>query len=410
MFDAHHEPASGETRSYRYEILLCREGRWTVESLMDSPAEAKARARALLARGACDEVKVLRHRARRGGQSVSSEILHETRPAKSARPGRRLSAGAEPAEGCRTLHDFSGWESRRFLATLFQDYLSHHALIPSELIFDWRHGRRLFDEDALVNDAVQRVARTQARRDGVAPPVRAKALDALVAQAVKRARELGKHCQRLLGGASLTVGALPALDGRAGDADGHGAAALATACLTRQLTGTDNHEVKIARLLELLPGASPPWDACIETMMAECLLFPDALQALFAPRLGAGAPLERLIDLVERRPAEEGAQEAPLHAALAYLIGLDSAPHCAAALEGWIAILLASKEPLDPADPQREGRLLELLGRRLRRVDGRWIGGEAARRALENRRRRLREASLRKIGLESTADALGRRR
>ena len=119
---------------------------------------------------------------------------------------------------------------------------------------------------------------------------------------------------------------------------------------------------------------------------------------------------ERLIDLIGRRPAEQGAQEAPAHAALSYLIGLDSAPHCAAALEGWIAILLASKEPLDPADPQREGRLLELLGRRLRRVDGRWIGGEAARRALENRRRQFREGSLRKMGLESTADALGRRR
>jgi hypothetical protein len=143
-------------------------------------------------------------------------------------------------------------------------------------------------------------------------------------------------------------------------------------------------------------------------MMAECLLFSAPMQALAAAPGGPGALLLALLDLVEGRGGDD--ITVPRRAAVAYLIGCGEAPHCAAALEGWIAPLLSAKAPLDPRDPQVEPRLLERLSRRLRRADGRWIGGEAARRALEARRKQARQTALRGLGLESAADAFGRRR
>ena len=410
MFEAFEEPAPGESRAYRYEVMTLSDGRWLVDCVMESAAEAKARARALLARGGCDEVKVLRHRLRRGGLSVSSAVLHQARPEPVRKPGRRLSGDAGTALGCQTLEDLSGWESRRFLSTLLRDYLTHHALLPSELLFDWRHGKRILDTDSLVNDALQRVARGQARRERVAPKEIAEALEKLLGQGIKRARDLSRARRALLDDGPLEVGGLPPLTEGAAQCGGYGAAALATACLGLELTGLDRHEAKLDRLLGLLPAAEEPWHGCIEMMLGECLLFPGPLRGLFPDEPAGAALIQRLIDLTEARALDGGDGCAPEVAALRYLIGRGAAPHCAAALEGWIAPLLSAKEPLDAAEPAHEGRLLELLGRRLRRADGRWIGGEAARRALESRRRQAREAALRGMGLESTADAQGRRR
>ena len=413
MFEAHKEPAPGQDREYCYEIMVLAQGRWSVDCVMESAAEARGRAQALLARGAGDEIRVLRHRMRRGGQSVTSTIFHEKRPASQAKPGRRISGDAAQALGCQSLAEFSGWQNRRFLATLLRDYLTHHGLLSSELLFDWRRAKRLLNDGSLVNDAVQRVARSQAQRLNEAPKDRAKALEALIAKAAHRARALQPVLQDLTGGRALEAGALPSLD-RIGSGLDVGESDLATACLAFQQGDLSHQEQKLDRLIALLPSAPPVWQHSIEIMMAECLLFPDAMKSLFRDKPGAPPLIRRLIDLAEGRgvsgPGDPIDEETPSYAAIAYLIGQGAAPHCAAALQGWIVPILSAKEPLDPSDPAGESRLLELIGRRLRRPDGQWIGGEAARRALENRRRRSRESALRDLGMVSAADSLNRRR
>ena len=144
MFDLPDALAPGESRAYRYEVRVLRGGRWIVEGLSETASEAKDRARRFLAQGTCDEVKVLRHRLRGGGQSVSSEILHQRRGAGRKRPVK-LTGDPARANHCRALGDFARWETRRFLATLLQDHCREHGLTPSEILFDWRHGRRLLD-------------------------------------------------------------------------------------------------------------------------------------------------------------------------------------------------------------------------------------------------------------------------
>jgi len=393
-----------ETRTITYEIMVQHDGRWLIDCLLEQKLEAVARARALLARGAAEAVKVVKRRSRADGQSVTTEVLHETL-ADPKGPRFALSGTPENLPVCKTLSDLESAAGRRTIGRLLRDYLQHCQITPTELMFCWPHARRLRDDCSLLQAAIHHVASRQADKAGQSAGARVKALDALVDQAIKRAHSLDSERRKW---PRLEAGTLRDLEEtvRLG-VPGEAKRPLFLALLSDRLLLLAGLEHKLEFLLRLLDGAAgPAGEGGIESVIADCLAFPDVLQAV------AGAPGTRfarlclLADVLAGRLSPARRQELPALAALTALIKDGRGEACRRTLEERLAADLAGKAPLDASGAQPEKRLIELLGRRLRQSDGSWIGGEATRRALEARGRRLREQSLRDLGLQSTADSL----
>ena len=395
--------APGPIGVYKHEVLVRRDGRWTIDCVVDDVAEARNRAEELVNSGSCQEAKVMRWRQQAGREGFSSELLH-LQARKKTEKAYALAGDPTKAPACVAVGDLFRWQTRRFLAVLLRRYLQENNLIPSELLFDWRHAKRLLDSGSLAYDAVCRVAATQAERDGDDSTARIKALDGLVQEAAKLCAEFSVRRRSLFSGASPWEGMLPALDSN----DKFVARALATSFLSDGLARIAHLEAKLEALLDLLPNAEEPWFSCVEEMVAECLLFGQSHAVLFRQTPNRMARIQRLADLVEGRDSAPAVRGCPSLVALAELIQQSRAPHCASVLETWLPPLIGSREPLDHTNPSKEVRLIELLSRRLQRSDGRWIGGEGVGKAFEMRRTRAREETLRGLGMDSAADALGR--
>lgn len=394
---------AGPTGEYRFEVMARRDGRWVIDGVMDEEATARSRAEGLINSRACEEVKVTRQLLRRNGDGFSSEILHLKARGKEAK-SFALSGDPTRAPACVGLEDFYRWESRRFLASLFRGYLQHHALIPSELLYYWRHAKALLDSGSLPYDALRRVAAVQAEREGVAAEARIAALEVILRQAIERSQELQASSRAFMEGRSIAPDSLPPLKGVAG----LDARALAAASLSASLARVGHLEGKLTALLDLLPEAGQGWFACVEEMAAECFFFAESLEIAFPGLADRISLIQALADMVEGRDTAPAVRRSPRLAALAKMISYGSAPHCQGALRSWLAPMIRGREPLDRNRPANELRLIEQLSRRLRRADGAWIGGEAVAKAVELRRARTREKTLRGLGMDSAADALGR--
>lgn len=393
-----------ETRTITYEIMLQREGRWLIDCLLEQKLEAVARARALLTRGAAEAVKVVKRRGRADGQSVTTEVLHETL-ADSKSP--RFSLSGEPRNPplCQTLTDLESAAGRRTIALLLRDYLRHHQITPSELLFCWPHARRLRDDCSLLQAAIHRVASKQA---GGTAAARVKSLDSLVTKAAKRAHKLdGERRNR----PQLEANSLRGLEEKLRlGVPGEAKRGLFLALLCDRLLLLGSLERKLEYLLGLLDSvAGLAAETEIDAVAADCLGFSEVLQAV------AGAPDTRfarvclLADVLAGRLSPARRQALPVLDSLDRLFKQGRGTACRTALEERLAGDLNGKAPLDATGAQSEKRLIELLGRRLRLSDGGWIGGAATRKALDIRSQRLRERSLRDLGLQSAADSLASR-
>lgn len=394
---------NGPSGDYRFEVMVCRDGRWTIDGVMSDEAGARSRAQALVNSRACQEVKVTRQLLRGGQESFSSEILHLKVKDKGS---KTFALSGDPAKApiCKGVEDFYRWETRRFIASLLRGYLQHHAIIPSELLFNWRHAKALLESGSLPYDAARRVAAAQAERQGEPSEPRMKALEGMLEAAAKRSADLQAAGRAFLNGKSLQGDNLPPLKG----VSGREARTLAAACISDQLASVGHLEGKIDMLLELLPDAGQGWFATIEEMLAECLLSGESLTILFPQIVDHISLILALADLVEGRDTAPAIRRAPKLAALAKMIGLGSAPHCQSVLEAWMVPIIRGREPLDRNNPAKEVQLIDQLGRRIRRSDGSWIGGEAVAKAVELRKARTREKTLRGLGMDTAADALGR--
>ena len=391
------------SHAYGYEVTWCEAGRWIIDSELALKSEAVARARFLLSQGQGDAVKVVRYRAGPGGTLVTTEVLNERRHAAKA-PTFQLTGDIETAPACRTLVDLDSLAARMALGALFRRNLTEQEITPSELLYDWRHLRRLLNAERALGPALNRVAERQGGSEGLAE--RRAALQRLLDLRARRTQAL--HAQR---------GKLPRLRGSA--------VASASASIRERFTDGDHDEIfrlavcdrlaeenSLAAKLDVMLGliaqnATHEVEPLLEGLLADCLGFPAVLSGFFpaAPRLADF--LDQLADLLKGNALPESAKPAQQLTAIGYLLAAGRAPACRAVLLDRLGRELGGAKPLDRHDPRNEARCLESLQRALRLGDGSWLGGEPTRTALARRRRRLRETSLRQIGLESTADATG---
>ncbi len=392
-------PLSGG-RSYSFEILLQSQGRWTIDCLMDHESEAVQRARALLAQGRCEAVKVVRHRSGPGGTLVERELLHERRPAAKDK-AFRMPAEPDAAPPCESLDELRDLAGRMTLATLFRRSLVEQQITPSELLHDWRHLRRLHDDHRVLAAAVHKVAAKQAGDSPVAH--RRARLEALVDEGVTRTRDLHGHRSKLPSLQENDVEAASGVIEERFGADLHDEMFLLALC--ERLAPLPNVSGKLDVLLRLVAGnGERALETLLEGPLADCLGFPDVISEIFPESHHLADFLDHLIDFLKGNSLV--ATMTPQLKAIGYLMEAGRAPSCRLVLLDRLQRELAGPAPLDGHRPQNEARCLETLRRALKLGDGGWLGGATTRAALESRKRRLREDKLRHMGLESTADSM----
>jgi len=388
-------------RTFSFEVLALHDDRWMIDGWLDDEPAARARARALMARGQVEGVRVVRHRRSPNGTEVATEILNERRGDPR---GEAIALAGDPASAppCASLDDFTGLESRMAIGGLLRHFLTREAITPSELLFGWRYLKRLDDAGPLLAAAINAVAQAQAA--GGDPAQRRKALQQLVAKAMARARRL--HEQR---------SSLPVL-AKVGPAE-------ANRVLRARVPEPAHDETFLLLLADHLAGHSLPAKLevlfallarcddqrprrLIEGVIADCLGFTEVIKELIPAQRHSGGTLLVVANLLAGRLTKHAVANNPALAALSLLIEGGAAPCCRTVLLDRVGRSLTGSKPLAGNEPDAEVAVLDDLALALRLADGQWLGGAAMPAALDARRLRLRQDRLRRMGMDSAADAL----
>lgn len=392
-----------------FEVYGFKEGRWTIDSVIEDEREALTHARNLFAIGGWDEVKVVRIRTLFGALSTQSEIFHQKRPDSKDRPITVVQTEiTTSAESCATLEDFYTLEGRIMIGRLLRQYLDRTRLTTTELLHNYKYLTKLSEAGNLINAAIHHVARAQTENGKGKGRERVQALEGIVRQGLVRARDFQadakkKKPQRFdVSDPNLTSKRLRAMFGP----ELHDYAFLAA--LTDMFYGLPSVLGKVDQVVDMMAkeGVDLPLVRLMEGMVVDALLAADTIKELLGPHPSLGSSLCALADFLNNRPLESGVALNPLLLRIGALMKNGRAPYCRVILIERLRQGVTQNQPLDKRDPQAEGRLIKELTARLRDENGAVLGGTVVEQALIERDLRQRQALLRAQGLHEVADSL----
>ncbi|WP_157619028.1 hypothetical protein [Skermanella stibiiresistens] len=400
-------------RVFHYEIMVSKEGRWTIDSVVketdagNGEQEAVDEARLLLAGGDCDEVRIIRVRTMPTGYSTKAEILHEVKPPVKAAPVT-IKGKVDRVGPCETVADVYGLESRMILARLFRMFLDKHQITTTEMLHNWIYLRKLQDTGNLVNTATHQIAMAQAKELGIPAKDRIRALEKLIHTGMSRARDIVAEKRKLPRFDPQNMEYLSRrITAREGD-DSHDFVFTVLVC--DHLLGSPSVGGKLEAVLGLMTeGLDPRLGRLLEGVAADALGNADIVKELLGPQHHLAASLCRLADFLHGRLDLDVKGTNPMLARLGGLIKRGQAPSCRAVLLERLLSELKRDHPLDHKEPDAEGGLLERVVTHLRR-DGsdEMLGGPLAEQAVSARLLRHRQGVMRKSGMLEAADALAR--
>ncbi|MFQ5534449.1 MAG: hypothetical protein ACE5EM_06470 [Sphingomonadales bacterium] len=391
-------------KKFKYEVMLCTDGRWIIEGILDDETEATTFARKVLVRKKGDEVKIIRCRKTKKGQTFTSEIFHEKR-ARPKEPPITLGEVSADHPVCQIAGDVFTLDSVLTISRLLRPFLIRNSITATELLHGWVYIRRLIDAGSLFGSATHRMASVQAAAENITPKERLAVLEKIVRDVVARARDLVAERKRV---PRPDDGALDFISQRiqARFEPTEHAYVLMTV-LTQKFQGASSISHKLDQLLQFLECDLEPWQrAPLESMAAECLDYAEVIQELFGPQPHLASFLCRLADVVNDKPADEkGISNASL-VLIRRLIANGGAPQCRKVLIDRLVRELTSGKPLDRRSPEKEKHWLAIVLRDFKRSDGTVLGGAKVEQAISVRKKRLRQQELRRLGLIEAADAL----
>lgn len=390
-------------QSFKFEVLLCKDGRWTIEGILDHEEDATAFARKVLTREQGDEAKVIRHRKTNYGKTFKSEIFHETR-SKSAEPPISLGDVTANAPVCQDIGDLFGPESVLTISRLFRQYLIRETITATELLHNWKCMRKLIDTGNLLNSATHKVATVQAAGEHQSAKNRLQELDQLTQAASVKARDLAAQRKRLPRPADGDLNVISKLIRDRFDSGEHDYVFLTV--MAQKFYGMPSVARKFEDLLKFLDGdIDQRLFRPLEGMVAECLDFADVVQELFGHHPHLASFLCRLADTLNDRVQENDDISASL-VKIGGLIASGRAPRCRKVLLDRLVGEIRSSKPFNRRSPDKESHWLKVVLRHLRRDDGSLLGGEAVEEAIAVREKWLHQRELRELGLVDAADAM----
>lgn len=254
-----------------FEILAEANDRWAVFSSSPYKDAAIEQARALLAGGSVEAVKVTREGGLKEGEDV---VFHEEKSAKGKKAPPITPVKEAPE--CQDFADFYSFESRQTIGRLLRKYLDENGLLAIELMHDYGHLKSLLRHDDMLTKAVHNIASVQAKASGGKQHERVDRLYTVVEEIAERARDSDDDDKYM---ALLKEKGLESLiesiTREAGDAD---AGFMIRSALAKYLSDAADWEQKLILLIEQAEtGPEDPAVSYLDEIIAEVF---DGSQAL----------------------------------------------------------------------------------------------------------------------------------
>jgi hypothetical protein len=375
-------------RATSFEIAGRRDGRWTIEATRAAESEAVALARALLAEGGYEAVRVLRAREIGARVAYESAVFEAARPAGATVPVR-LAASHERDAWCGEIEDLYGARSRRAIGQMLRQFLDQVGITPGELLHHPRHARRLEEAGTLLAAAVHATARARAAALGESTAASLRALDALIAEALRRAVVARADAAHPLPDAHGIDAFVAAATARGPDA-----AAIRHAIhhgLARALEGAPTLLARLAAALAWgTEATTPAAAAAIDALVADCLGAGTVLGELLGAQPNRAAALRFAVALARGEAVPPPPRAASWYGDFARFVAAHPAPETRAVLFARVERELAGDRPLARGGAIEEAEALKALAGALQdETSGGYAGGAAVVAAMLRRWRRL---------------------
>ncbi|GHD58388.1 hypothetical protein GCM10017083_41280 [Thalassobaculum fulvum] len=386
-----------------FEVLACREGRWTIETTATSQTDAEAFARKVLNKQGVSGVKVVREVAR-GDTARETVVFEQTRELRDS--GKIFVNDVDEAPYCESVEEVFAGRGRQTINRLFRAYLDKNGVTATEVMHDFRELRRIVDADTLIASGVGKVATLQAKgRDDTDTGKRRDTLYGFLDEITARARAAAEK--------KLPAIRTDGFDGAVGkivaSADPGQCDYLLRVVVARELVQQRSFFGKLAQTMDWAePADDDRARALVDTYISDILANAETLQDLLGLQPSLGAALGSLIDLAQGRlEADSEGQPADSPEALAgrlnALLGLEALPDSQAMLVDRVRRQLEAKSPLARGEPDEEAEAFRALIDKLMPGDDLFGGGSIAE-ALTHRQSRI----LNKGGIAGLKEATGR--
>ncbi|MDZ5646050.1 hypothetical protein [Nitrospirillum sp. BR 11828] len=341
-------PPLSEPRGISFEVQYLKDDHWLTEQICRKEEDARALAARILPTRT--GVRIIREFVRpgRGGETVDT-IIHTEYRQEPKRPIAPVPV--DEAHYCRVPQEYLAFDSRVLISRVLRQYLDEKGVTASELLHNANEAKRVLNFEALVPNAVSRIATLQvketgedsrARRDvilGVLEQLRQRAEKAVANRTLPYPKEIGfaatmRRVDEILGG---TPAATP-------EEAAEEAAYLGKVIVCRDLVNIRGLLGKAELLIELAADDSLPADhaALLDQLLADVLTAPDMVRDMLGRQPDLVTALNCLVDLIsgtfEPQPAE-------------------MSPECTAAISRWVA---------GPHGKETRAVLLDFLRRQVR--------------------------------------------
>ncbi|MDG3441115.1 hypothetical protein [Nitrospirillum amazonense] len=341
-------PPLSEPRGVSFEVQYLKDDHWITEQICRKEEDARALAARILPNRT--GVRIIREFVRpgRGGETVDT-IIHTEYRQEPKRPIAPVPV--EEAHYCKMPQEYLAFDSRVLISRVLRQYLDEKGVTASELLHNAGEAKRVLNFEALVPNAVSRIATLQsketgedsrARRDvilGVLEELRQRAEKAVANRALPYPKEIGfaatmRQVDEILGTATA---ASP-------DAAAEEAAYLGKVIVCRDLVNIRGLLGKAELLIDLASDDSLPADdaALLDQLLADVLVAPDMVRDMLGRQPDLMTALNRMIDLI-------GGTFEPQ--------GVEMSPPCTAAISRWAA---------GPHGNETRAVLLDFLRRQVR--------------------------------------------
>lgn len=145
-----------------FEILVLREGRWTIEATAQHQEVAQAEAAKLLARPGAQGVRVIKESKGSIDRLKPTDILFEKMKPKTE--DKVFVQDIDDAPVCRAPGELFFGEARSTVNRLLRGYFDKNNLTATELMHAPREIKRLLDEGTLIFSAIGKVSTFQVRK------------------------------------------------------------------------------------------------------------------------------------------------------------------------------------------------------------------------------------------------------
>lgn len=391
-------------KSQIYEVHACREGRWTIDTTVETQDHAEAEARKILNKPGISGVKVIQETTR-GGTSRESVVFEQSRELKNS--GKIFVGDIDDAPMCEEVDELYAIQGRQTINRLFRAYLDKNGVTATEVMHDFRELRRAMDADGLMTAGIGKVSTLQAKgREDVDATERRNTLYGFLDEITVRARDAsGKKLPTIKQeGFDAAIGKI-ATNSPADQCD-----FLLRVAVARELIQQRSYFGKLTQTIEWMePSEDEGAQRLLDGFIADILANATTLQDLLGTHDNLGSALGALVDLAqgnmegEVNGLDEDSPEA-VAIRLNALMGRDAMSDSQTMLVDRVRRQLEGKSPLSRGtDPDAEKEAFKDLIDKLMASDT-LFGGSTMAEALTHRQSRI----INKGGLAGLKEATGR--